>query len=65
MELDSEILSVFEKKKKGEVSFFSSFFFFRERERERESGEGEGGGKGFLVGTLSNFLRLQELSSPG
>lgn len=24
-----------------------------------------GGRKGFLVGTLSNFLRLQELSSPG
>lgn len=52
VKLDSEILSVF--RKKGEVSFFVECDFLR-----------GGGGEGFLVGTLSNFLRLQELSSPG
>lgn len=45
----------FSKKKKGDVSFLSRVFFLR----------GGRGGRKDLVGTLSNFLILQELSSPG
>lgn len=58
VELDSEILSVFRKKQR--LVFFVFIFIFFGGGRG-----GIGGGKGFLVGTLSNFLRLQELSSPG